>query len=276
MRALIPTGLGFNCENESKRAFELAGGSADIVDIRDLISGEIDLFRYDCLMIIGGFSYGDDLGSGKAVSDLLRFRKINGERFIDLIKRFVVKEKRVVFGVCNGFQVLVRLGILPGFDGDYEDQRCTLSLNNSGRYEDRWVRLKFNPSSNCIATEGLDQMDIPVRHGEGNLIFASEDDRKRALEKNHHFAQYVDDNGDPTMAYPKNPNGSRDAIAGICDETGRIFGMMPHPEAFLLFENHPHWTRMRRDCIDKGIAVPKEGDGLRIFKNIVEYCEARR
>jgi phosphoribosylformylglycinamidine synthase len=274
IKALIPTGLGFNCEYESARAFELAGAKADIIDIRDLINGEINLFDYHILILIGGFSFGDDLGSGKAVANLLRFKKIKEKRFIDLIKKFVLEKKRVVLGICNGFQVLIKLGILPGFEKNYENQNCTLTLNNSGRYEDRWVKLNFNKSSPCIAIKGLDYMDIPVRHGEGKFITENKKVLDRIMKKNHYFAQYVDpEKNQPTRGYPMNPNGAVNSIAGICDETGRIFGIMPHPEAYLLFENHPHWTRLKRNYKEKNKTIPKYGQGLKIFENIVEYCE---
>ncbi len=270
VRALIPTGLGFNCEYESARAFELAGAASTICDIRDIISGRVDLFDFDVLMFVGGFSYGDDLGSGKAVANLLRNIKTSDGRFITAIERFVKEQEKIVFGVCNGFQVLVKLGILPGFDGNYEEQNATLTLNDSGRFEDRWVWLRFNPKSRCIATQGLERMYLPVRHAEGKLIADSA--VLRRIQANSHFiAQYADSNMEPTMAYPLNPNGAVNAIAGLCDETGRIFGMMPHPEAYLLFENHPHWTRLRRELLDRGEPVPRYGDGLRIFKNIINH-----
>jgi len=276
VKALIPTGLGFNCEYESARAFELAGAETRIVDIRDLISGEVNLFDYDVLMIIGGFCFGDDLGSGKAVANLLRYKKIKGKRFIDLIRDFVLTKKGVVLGVCNGFQVLIKLGILPGFDHNYEEQNCTLTQNDSGRYEDRWVTLRFNSDSPCIATRGLSVMQVPVRHGEGKLIAENKSVLARLMGKNHYVAQYVDPKTlEPTLQYPLNPNGSAHAVAGICDETGRIFGMMPHPEAFLLFENHPAWTREKRALREQGKEIPRYGSGLKIFENIVAYCKTR-
>ncbi|MBN2422849.1 phosphoribosylformylglycinamidine synthase subunit PurQ [Candidatus Woesearchaeota archaeon] len=274
VKALIPTGLGFNCEYESAKAFELAHAKADIVDLRDIISGEVNLFDYHILMIIGGFSFGDDLGSGKAIANLLRFKKIKGKRFIDLIKEFVLEQKKVVFGVCNGFQVLIKLGILPAFDKNYEEQNCTLTLNNSGRYEDRWIKLKFNSKSPCIATKGLEFMNVPVRHGEGKFIAENRDVLNRVMDNNHFFAQYIDPETNlATMKYPLNPNGAVNSVAGICDETGRVIGMMPHPEANLLFETHPHWTRLKRKLKDQGKEIPKFGEGLKIFKNIVKYCE---
>lgn len=274
VKALIPAGLGFNCEYESARAFEIAGAASTICDIRDIISGKVDLFEHDVLMFVGGFSYGDDLGSGKAVANLLRFREIRTSggkmRFITAIERFVKEQEKIVFGVCNGFQVLVKLGILPGFDGNYEEQNTTLTLNDSARFEDRWVSLRFNPESRCIATQGIGSMYLPVRHGEGRLIAGSAV-LQRIMAHHHHIAQYVDCCMEPTMDYPLNPNGSANAIAGLCDETGRIFGMMPHPEAYLLFENHPHWTRLRRELLDSKEPVPRYGEGLRIFRNIVNH-----
>ncbi|MBU0756530.1 MAG: phosphoribosylformylglycinamidine synthase subunit PurQ [Nanoarchaeota archaeon] len=274
VKALIPTGLGFNCENESAKAFELAGAESRIVDIRDIINGRIDIFDFDVLMFIGGFSFGDDIGSGKAVSNLLRFKKVGDRRFIDLLKEFVIERKRIVLGICNGFQVLIKLGILPGFDRNYEEQNCTLTLNDSGRYEDRWVKLKINEKSPCIATKGMKYLNIPVRHGEGKLICENDKVLNRIMDNNHHIAQYIDHRSDEmTMKYPLNPNGAVNAIAGLCDETGRIFGMMPHPEAYLLFLNNPQWQRIRRERRDNGEEIPVYGEGLKIFKNIVEYLK---
>lgn len=279
VRALIPTGLGFNCEYESAKAFELAGAKSTVCDIRDIISGKVDLFSHDVLMFVGGFSYGDDIGSGRAVANLLRFRKIKtseGEmRFIEAIEKFVQEQGKIVFGVCNGFQVLVKLGILPGFDGNYEEQNTTLTLNDSGRYEDRWVSVHYNPQSRCVATQGIKKMYLPVRHGEGKLI-ADTKVLQRIMDENHYIMQYSDSKTQPTMTYPQNPNGSYNSIAGLSDKTGRIFGMMPHPEAYLLFENHPHWTRLKRELIDSNKPIPTYGEGLRIFKNIVNHCKEEK
>ena len=272
-RALIPTGLGFNCEEESAYAFRRAGAETAVCDIRDLLAGKVDLFSFDALMLCGGFTFADDLGSGKALANVLRFRLMKtpaGEMpFVDAVRRFVSRGS-VVLGVCNGFQILTRLGLLPGF----ASQDCTLAANDSGRFEDRWVSLKVNPRSACVATRGMETMELPVRHGEGKLVFAP-GALERVVAGNQHVFQYVDAFGRIAESYPENPNGSPLAIAGLCDVTGRIIGMMPHPEAHVRFEQHPRWTRIRRACREEGRAVP-EGAGLQVFRNIVQHCQEVR
>jgi len=161
---------------------------------------------------------------------------------------------------------MVKLALLPAFDNDYARQSVTLSFNDSGRFEDRWVYLKMNPASQCVFTRGIKGMYLPVRHGEGKLIPSSETVRKRLHKNSHVAAQYsTADFSEPTDEYPLNPNGSVDAIAGICNQTGRLYGMMPHPEAYLHRTNHPRWTRED---------IPEEGAGLAIFRNAVKFIKS--
>jgi phosphoribosylformylglycinamidine synthase len=249
-KALIATGYGINCEQESKYAFEKSGGIADIVHINSIIENPKILEDYGLLFFPGGFSFGDDLGSGRVLANKLRYR------LYDQMKEFV-NSKKLVIGVCNGFQVLVKLGLLP--IPDFQ-QRATLMGNDSGKFEDRWVFLKVNQKSPCIFTREIDYLLLPVRHGEGKF-FASDEVLKMMHEKNLVTLQYVDRYGRVTTTYPDNPNGSLDGIAGICDESGRIFGLMPHPEAFNITQNCPYWT----------FGGIKEAMGLRVFKNAVKY-----
>ncbi len=247
--ALVLTGYGINCERESKYAFEKSGGVADIVHVNAVIENPKLLEDYNLLFFPGGFSFGDDLGSGKVFANKMKYK------LFDPIREFV-NSKKLVIGVCNGFQVLVKLGVLPVPDFQ---QRATLAANDSGKFEDRWVFLKVNQQSPCLFTTGMDYLLLPIRHGEGKFI-APDKTLSEIREKNLAALQYVDRYGKPAD-YPYNPNGSIDGIAGICDETGGIFGLMPHPEAFNMPQNCPYWP----------LGGVKEAMGLRIFKNAVKY-----
>jgi len=186
----------------------------------------------------------------------------SGERLEEGILRFI-REGKLILGVCNGFQLMVKSGLIPGLGKNYGHQTVTLTFNDSGRFEDRWVYMKVNPESPSVFTRGLKELYLPVRHGEGKFI--PRDEKVLAeLGRKHLIAlQYSGpDYRGPTMEYPLNPNGAVSAIAGICDETGRLFGMMPHPEAYLYGVNHPRWTREK---------VAEEGMGLAIFRNAIEY-----
>jgi phosphoribosylformylglycinamidine synthase len=265
VKAIVLYGYGINCETEMAHACRLAGADVvDIVHLNELLRAEVGLDQYHLLNLPGGFLDGDDLGAAKAAANRLRYARMGpgGERFQDQLLRFI-EEGKLIFGVCNGFQLMVKLGLIPGFDGRYETQQVTLTFNDSGRFEDRWVSLKIDGKSPCIFTRGITGVYLPVRHGEGKFIPGGEDVRRKLKQRSLIVAQY----SDPcftheTMNYPLNPNGSIDAVAGICDESGRLFGMMPHPEAYLHFTNHPRWTRED---------LPEEGMGLSFFRNAVEY-----
>ena len=254
-KVLILYGYGINCDNETQFGFGLAGAEAEKVHINQLISGEKGLRDYQILAIPGGFSFGDDIGAGKVLATKIKYNL--AEEFQEFIN-----EEKLIIGICNGFQVLVKLGILPGFDKNYTNQDVTLTFNNSGRFEDRWVWLKINQKSPCIFTKGIEKLYLPVRHGEGKFVSKNEIIRERLIAQNQIVVHYADDRGN-LSDYPWNPNGSELNIAGICDETGRIFGLMPHPESFLFPQNHPRWTRMKI----------KEGEGLKIFKNAVSFVK---
>ncbi|MDH4266152.1 MAG: phosphoribosylformylglycinamidine synthase subunit PurQ [Deltaproteobacteria bacterium] len=265
VKSIILAGNGINCEMEMAHACRLAGSEVvDIVYLYDILSGEIQLDNYHFLNLPGGFLDGDDLGSAKAMAHRLKYAKIagSGECLEEVILRFI-GEGKLVLGVCNGFQLMVKAGLLPGFDGNYGKKVVTLTCNDSGRFEDRWVYLKVNSHGPCIFTKGLKGVYLPVRHGEGKFIPQDGVVLKKLQQENLIALQYSEpDYQNPTMEYPLNPNGAIAAIAGICDQTGRLFGMMPHPEAYLYSVNHPRWTRER---------VAEEGMGLAIFRNAVEY-----
>lgn len=257
-KALIMLAAGINCDKETEYAFEMAGADAKRVHINDLIAQREKLSHYHILVIPGGFSFGDDIASGKVLANKLEYRL--GEE----VRRFVA-DKKLVLGICNGFQVMVKLGILPALDGDYRKQQTTLTFNDSSKFEDRWIYLKLQPESKCVFTKGLEEKltYLPVRHGEGKFIPASKEVLKKLYRNGQIVFQYVDREGN-LGNYPINPNGSVDSIAGICDERGLVFGLMPHPEGYITKYQHPRWTRE---------SMSEEGDGMAVFKNSVEYAK---
>jgi phosphoribosylformylglycinamidine synthase len=256
-RVLILTGNGLNCEHESQFAWERAGAEADRVHLHDALEKPDYLSAYRALMFIGGFSYGDRLGSGLAMALRVRNAMRNSlDRFVDA--------GGLVLGVCNGFQVMVKLGLLPALDGQRFTQTLALMQNDCGTFQNRWVELHFEAKCPCVFTQGLDRMQLPVRHGEGK-IFTPNKARLAAVEAAGCVAcRYIDPvSGDSARNFPENPNGSLNAIAGLCDPTGRVFGLMPHPEAFLIPHNHPHWHE--QPCVP---GAP--GAGQAIFSNAVQ------
>lgn len=264
VRALVLTGNGINCEREMAHACGLAGARADVVHMAEVFAGRVGLDAYHFLNLPGGFSDGDDLGSAKACAVRFKYSPVGargGGRFLEHLLRFVADGK-LVLGVCNGFQLLVKLGLLPALDGAYGRQTASLTHNDSGRFEDRWVNLAVNPASPCVFTRGLETLCSPVRHGEGKFVPGDEALLRRLEAENLVALRYADAAGRPAAAYPDNPNGSIAAVAGLCDPTGRVFGLMPHPEAYLHRTNHPRWTRE---------SLPEEGEGVRIFRNAVEF-----
>ena len=270
---LIITGDGLNCEQETAYAFELAGLNPNLVHFTDLLDGDKSLSDYQILAFIGGFSNGDHLGAGTVQA--ARFKHKLGED----LSRFIQKRKPII-GICNGFQTIVKMGILPGrvpgFIGDSGTdswtRTATIMTNDSGKFEDRWVYLRLNPDSPCIWTNGIEKLFLPVRHGEGKFFMNEPDLISRLFMKAQVVAQYTDSRySRPVMDYPLNPNGSLEAIAGICDETGAIFGLMPHPEAYLFPYNHPSWTRDTAPGKD----LPPEGQGGAVFRNAADYLKGK-
>ena len=264
VKALVITGYGTNCEMEMAYACRQAGALCDIVHISDIIRGTCSIRDYHFLNLAGGFLDGDDLGSAQVESIRLKHARIrtSGETLFGEIMTFIEKGM-IILGVCNGFQALVKSGLLPG--NPFGQRRVSLTFNDSAKFEDRWVRLSVNPQSPCVFTRSIESIYLPVRHGEGKFIVDGAQTLGEIKDGNMDTLFYADETSMPTMAYPDNPNGSIEAVAGICDKTGRIFGLMPHPEAFTKSTNHPSWTRM------KGLA--KKGEGMAIFENAVSFLK---
>jgi phosphoribosylformylglycinamidine synthase I len=249
VRTLILRAPGTNCDAEAAFAFEQAGAAVESAHINRLVNGDTSLSDYQILVIPGGFTYGDDVSGGKILANELKL-KLGGD-----IQRFIEKGG-LILGICNGFQVLVKAGILPPAENG---PLLTLGGNDSNRFECRWVYLQINPKSTCIFTKGISAMYLPVAHGEGKITAG-----KEALDKLNVVVRYANATGDTSAGYPFNPNGSVDNIAGICDATGRIFSLMPHPERFISWTQHPRWTR----------ETPRQhGDGLAIFLNAVDWVK---
>ncbi|NNF98471.1 MAG: phosphoribosylformylglycinamidine synthase subunit PurQ [Desulfobacteraceae bacterium] len=265
VNVLVLTGYGLNCDNETAYAFEQAGADTDRVHINALIDGSVSLDKYQIMAFIGGFSWGDDHGGG--VIQSVRMQTNIGDQMSTFIA-----EGKLIIGICNGFQALVNIGLLPGIDGDYVTRSVAVTYNDCGNYRDQWVSLKVNGASPCIFTKGLDQVEYPIRHGEGKF-FADSRTIERLVGNDQIVLQYALADGIPAnLEFPHNPNGSILDIAGICDSTGRIFGLMPHPEAFNHWTNHPDWSR-RNELIRRGLS-PAPGritPGIQLFKNAVDY-----
>ena len=249
VKTLILRAPGTNCDEETAFAFELAGSAVELAHVNRLVGGDKSLSDYQILVIPGGFTYGDDVSGGKILANELKL-KLGGD-----IQRFI-ERGGLILGICNGFQVLVKAGILPPVaDG----QQLTLAGNDSNRFECRWVYLKINQQSPCIFTKGIETMYLPVAHGEGKIMAA-----EVTLAELNVVARYADDKGNVKAGYPANPNGSVDNIAAICDRSGRIFSLMPHPERFIRWSQHPRWTRE---------PPQQHGDGLAVFRNAVDWVK---
>ena len=265
VKALILTGFGINCEEELAAAYRLAGADADILHLNEIFIEGKSIHAYDILNFPGGFSFGDDIASGKVLANKIKYKQLpNGKTLLDEIKIFINDGKHVM-GICNGFQMLVRLGLLPNLAGDFE-QEVTLHHNDSGHYEDRWVYCRVENADKTPFLRGINLIELPVRHGEGKLIIKDAATRATILANGQNVLTYCTEAGEPTAEYPLNPNGAELNCAGLCDTTGRVFGLMPHPEAFLSLYNHPNWGKLKRD----GIA-DERGAGLQFFTNIVSY-----
>lgn len=257
VNAIVLTGFGINCDAETQSALQLAGARADRVHLNDIIEDPAIMEGYRIFAIPGGFSFGDDVASGKILANRLRYRL--GGAF----KKFIADGKLII-GICNGFQVMVKMGILPLFEGEFV-QETTLTNNDSARFENRWVRLRTEPGTCCEWLRGIESLELPVRHGEGKFIPRDEAVLRRLYANGQVALRYIRPDGTPANGvFPYNPNGAIDDIAGICDPTGRVFGLMPHPEANVCRNNHPRWTRE---------PIPEEGIGLQVFRNAVAYAE---
>lgn len=257
VNVLILTGYGINCDVETGWAFTMAGAhKVERVHINRIINGEVNMNDFQIMVFPGGFSFGDHIASGRVLG--LKIKKEMGEH----VRKFVADGK-LVLGICNGFQTLVKMGILPGNkESVFGKQVATLTHNDSAKYEDRWVRIKANPANISPFLKDIETFDVAVRHGEGK--FMAQKTHLREIKNNELIAfQYVDKNGEPSRNYPENPNGSELAIAGITNETGTVLGLMPHPEVFINRTQHPRWTRNEN--------MAQTGEGLKLFVNAVQY-----
>lgn len=257
VNVLILTGYGINCDVETGWAFEMAGADrVERVHVNRIINGEINPDDFQIMVFPGGFSFGDHIASGRVLG--LKIKKEMGEK----LKKFILDGK-LVLGICNGFQTLVKMGVLPGDNKEvFKKQVATLTHNESAKYEDRWVTIKANSKNNSPFLRDIDKFKVAVRHGEGRFVAHRHFLREMRNDDLIAF-QYVDKNGDPTKSYPENPNGSDLAIAAITNSSGNVLGMMPHPEVFINGTHDPDWTRENTGS--------KAGDGLKLFVNAVNY-----
>jgi len=264
VKSLILTGFGINCEIEMGAAYKNAGAEVTIIHFNELMNGDYNLHDFDILNFPGGFSFGDDIASGKVMSNKVKYKKMqSGNTFIEEIEKFI-KYGKYILGICNGFQILVQLGLLPNLNNDFEPETA-LVQNDSNKYEDRWVYCKVNPNVKTPFLKGIELLPVPVRHGEGKLVIKDDAIRKQILDNELIALSYADKEGNITDEYPKNPNGAEFNTAGLTDPTGQIFGLMPHPEAYLSFYNNPSWARLKRE----GKEIKRENTGQVIFDNIV-------
>lgn len=265
VNALVLTGYGTNSHMETAHAVRLAGAdNVDIVHFSDIVRGLKKMNDYQFILFPGGFLDGDDLGAAHAAAQRWLYLKDADEQpLLEHLNTFL-EQGKLVMGICNGFQLLVKLGILPALDNKRFERQVSLAHNLSARYEDRWVTLKANEKSPCVFTKGLDILTMPVRHGEGRLVTSCDETLERLERENLICLQYADPaTGSITQEYPINPNGSPKAIAGLTDPTGRVLGLMPHPEAFNHPTNSPSFARGE---------APKPATV--IFENAVNYLKA--
>ena len=251
VKTLILRAPGTNCDAETAFAFQQAGAVATSVHINQLIGGQQRLADYQILVVPGGFTYGDDIAAGKVLANELRLKL--GEDIL----RFI-EGGGLILGICNGFQVLVKAGILPRLSNGGSPP-LTVVANDSGKFECRWVYLRVNKDSPCLFTKGIDSMYLPVAHAEGKVVADP-----GVLPELNVVVYYADEQGDNKAGYPYNPNGSVGNIAGICDASGRIFALMPHPERYIRGTQHPRWTKQ---------GAREHGDGFQVFLNAVKWAK---
>ncbi len=270
IKALVLTGYGLNCDYETDYALRLAGAESHRLHINQFITDKgarrtARLDDYHILVFGGGFSWADDHGAGVLMASKLRHHLGKD------IERFI-QDGKLIIGICNGFQTLVNLGLLPGFEYRYGERCAAITHNDSGNFIDSWVNLRVNQDSPCVFSKGLSTLELPVRHGQGKF-YAADQEIRQLFINNQVVMQYAGEDGRPARGkWPLNPNGSLEDIAGICDPSGRIFGLMPHPEAYNHYTNHPDWTAKRETLTRQGKRLMSgEGEGIQIFRNAVEY-----
>ena len=253
IKALIICGFGINCERETAYAFKMLNIEYKYVHLNELIKENFDLSQFHIIVFPGGFSFADELGAGKALANKLKYKS-------DLKTRLVkfVDEGKCILGICNGFQVLSQLGFFSN------EGLTTLKANIPNYFVDKWVKLKVC-SSKCIFLKGIDSLYLPIRHAEGRFFANNDRIIENMLSNQMIVLKYSEEN----------PNGSLFNIAGVCDTSGRVFGLMPHPEAALFFETLPNWTEIKESCIRTNSQVPSNGPGLKIFKNALNYLKEK-
>jgi phosphoribosylformylglycinamidine synthase I len=253
VKAIVLRAAGINCDMETEYALQMAGAKAQRIHINRIIENKTLLEEFQIIVIPGGFSYGDDVAAGKILANQIM------HHLYEPVQKFI-EDGKLVLGICNGFQVLVKTGILPGGNSTGGQANVTITNNDSGKFEDRWVYLA--PQSNkCVFIEPGRQIYLPIAHGEGKVVTKDEATLDELRSGGYIAFKYVDKDGEEGD-YPVNPNGSMDSVAGLTDTTGRVLGLMPHPERFIRPTQHPHWSRMGHGL---------EPDGTTIFNRAVKY-----
>lgn len=260
IKALVLRAAGINCDKETAFAFEQAGASSELVHINQLIDNPAYINDFQIMVFPGGFSYGDDVAAGKILANQII------HHLQDMIHKFI-DDSKLVLGICNGFQILVKAGILPAIDGKKnltgQNQAITITYNDSGKFEDRWVYLKPETDKCAFISDGQ-LIYLPIAHGEGKVLTQTPEILEQLKTGGHIAFRYVDAAGNKG-GFPVNPNGSTYDIAGLTDSTGRVLGLMPHPERYIKHTQHPHWTR---------IPQKQQGDGMGIFANAINYFKS--
>jgi len=255
IRAIVLRAAGINCDMETEYALELAGAKAQRMHINRIIEDKNLLDEFQIIVFPGGFSYGDDVAAGKILANQII------HHLYEPIQKFI-DDGKLVLGICNGFQVLVKTGILPGGNSTKHQEEITITYNDSGKFEDRWVYLAPQTDKSVFIEPGR-KIYLPVAHAEGKVVTKDDATLEKLKSEGHVAFKYVDKNGKESD-YPVNPNGSMDSIAGLTDATGRILGLMPHPERFVRPTQHPHWSRLKEK---------PDSDGMTIFNNAVKYIK---
>jgi len=255
VKAIVLRAAGINCDVETEYALEQAGAQARRIHINRIIEDKKLLDQFQILVFPGGFSYGDDVAAGKILAN----QTIH--HLAEAVQKFI-EDGKLILGICNGFQVLVKAGILTAGEPGSSRENVTITYNDSGKFEDRWVFLAPQ-TDKCVFIEPGRQIYLPVAHGEGKVV-TKDAETLEELKSNRQIAfKYVDENGNEG-GYPVNPNGSVDSIAALTDTTGRVLGLMPHPERHIRHTQHPHWTRIKSNA---------DADGMTIFNNAVTYIK---
>jgi len=267
-QALIIRTAGTNCDRELAHAFELAGAATFSLHLNELIERPHLMEKADLIGFPGGFSYGDDIAAGRIYANRLR------HHLTEPLKE-AIKCNVPIVGICNGFQVITKLGLLP--DPEAGRQTATLAENTSGRFTDKWVSLVVPEHGVCIWTKGIEKLDLPIAHGEGRFVPESQESLRFWQTSGQIVLRYAKspesgvqspESGE-SAPFPGNPNGSVDDIAGVCDPTGLVLGLMPHPERFTHATHHPHWPRWSTEQL---AATPS---GLRLFQNAVDFVKVK-